>query len=257
VDGGANYCVGDVINNVAVSVTGTPSWTVSYTLDGTPQTATGSTSPISLGNSAGVYVVNAISDANCTNSGSFGTQTIVINPFPFAPNAGSDSTYCSTWGLSNMFANGSGGTYTWYSDAALTNTIGTGSNLLPNDQLGTTIYYVTETANGCEGPASIVTITINDCQIIVPTAFTPDGDNANDYWEIVNLDYVYPDNQVTVYNRWGGLIYQSEKGKYSEKPWDGTYNGDALPVASYYFIIDFNIEETQPVKGIVSIVLDK
>jgi len=44
---------------------------------GLPQTATGSTSPISLGNSAGVYVVNAISDANCNNSGSFGTQTIV------------------------------------------------------------------------------------------------------------------------------------------------------------------------------------
>ena len=257
VDGGANYCVGDAINDITVAVTGTALWTVSYTLDGTPQTATGSTSPVSLGNAEGVYVINAIADANCNNTGSFGSQTIVINPIPSAPTAGTDSTYCSSWDLENMFASGSGGTYTWYSDATLTDVISTGTTLMPSDQNGTTLYYVTETTSGCEGPASIVAITINDCDIIVPTAFTPDGDNANDVWEIVNLDYVYPDNLVTVYNRWGGLIYQSEKGKYSDKPWDGTYNGEPLPVASYYFIIDFNNEEFQPVKGIVSIVLDK
>jgi gliding motility-associated-like protein len=101
-----------------------------------------------------------------------------------------------------------------------------------------------------------VTITIQDCEIIVPTAFTPDGDNVNDVWEIVDLDAVYPDNVVTVFNRWGNKLYESEKGQYASKPWDGTYNGEALPVASYYFIIDFNNEEFEPQKGIVSIILN-
>jgi gliding motility-associated-like protein len=256
-NGGSNYCVGDVVGNVTVAVTGTASWTISYTLDGNPQIVTGSTSPINLGNSEGVYVINSIADANCNNAGSLGTQTIIINPLPAAPSAGTDSIYCSTSELVNMVASGSGGIYTWYGDVALTNVIGNGATLLPIDQNGTTTYYVTESVNGCEGPASIVTITINDCDIIVPTAFTPDGDNTNDFWQLGAIDEIYPDNLVTVYNRWGGLIYQSERGKYSDKPWDGTYNGKPLPVASYYFIIDFNNEEFPPLKGIVSIVLDK
>ena len=127
---------------------------------------------------------------------------------------------------------------------------------MPTDVNGTTTYYVTETALGCEGPASMVVITIQDCEIIVPTAFTPDADNVNDVWEIVDLDQVYPDNQVTVFNRWGNMLYQSEKGAYGSNPWDGFYNNNALPVGSYYFIIDFNVKDVDPMKGIVSIILN-
>ena len=256
-DGGSNYCTGDVVSDLTVSVSGAPSWIITYTIDGTAQTVTGSTSPISLGANVGVYIISGISDANCSNAGSFGTQSIVINPIPSSPNAGNDSTYCSSWELVAMNASGSGGTFTWYSDSLLTNVVGTGPSIVPIDQDGTTLYYVTETALGCEGSSSAVSITIEDCDIIVPTAFTPDGDNVNDYWDLSNIDAVYPDNLVTVYNRWGGLIYQSERGQYAQKPWDGTYKGDPLPVASYYFIIDFNNQEFDPLKGIVSIVLDK
>jgi len=256
VTGGATYCAGDVVTPINVAVTGTPVWTVSYTLNGIAQTVTGSTSPISLGNTAGVYVVNAIADANCNNSGSFGTQTVTVNPIPGAPLASPDSTYCSSWNLNPLNVTGSGSIFTWYSDATLSTVIGSGSSLQPDFILGSTSYYVTQTILGCEGPADEAIVTINTCDIIVPTAFTPDGDNVNEVWDIVNLDYVYPENQVTVYNRWGGLIYQSEKGKYSSKPWDGTYEGNPLPVASYYFIIDVNNENFQPIKGIVSIVLE-
>jgi gliding motility-associated-like protein len=255
VTGGGTYCMGDVVNDIMVATTGSANWTIDYTLNGVGQTATGSASPISLGNAAGVYVVVNITDANCTNSAS-GTQTITINPIPIAPTAGTDSVYCSNWTLVPLTASGTGGTMTWYSDAATTNQIGTGNSFTPNNNAGVTIYYVTETAFGCEGPASAVTITINDCEIVVPTAFTPDGDLVNDVWEIVDLDAVYPDNVVTVFNRWGNKLYESEKGAYATRPWDGTYNGDALPVGSYYFIIDFNEEDVEPRKGVVSIILN-
>jgi gliding motility-associated-like protein len=191
---------------------------------------------------------------NCLAENSF---QVTVNNTPPAPIAGTDSTYCSTYELAPMTVTGTGGTFTWYTNAALSNQLGVGPTATPNQENGTSVYYVTETVNGCMGPADAVTIIIEDCEIIVPTAFTPDGDNANDVWEIVGLDEIYKDNQVFVYNRWGGLIYQSEKGKYSTKPWDGTYNGEKMPVASYYFIIDFNDEDFKPAKGIVSIVLDK
>jgi gliding motility-associated-like protein len=156
-----------------------------------------------------------------------------------------------------MTASGGAGVFTWYTDVALTSVYGTGSSITPGSTVGTSVYYVNETLNGCVGPASTVTITIQDCDIIVPTAFTPNGDGVHDTWQIVDLDIVYPNNVVTVYNRWGNLIYQSEKGNYAGKPWDGTFEGSALPVASYYYVIDFNDEEKGSQTGIVSIVLEK
>jgi gliding motility-associated-like protein len=208
-----------------------------------------------LGNAAGVYVITNVSDLTCTNTAS-GSQTITINAIPFAPTAGTDTTYCSNWELVPMTTVGTGGTFTWYDDPSLTNDIGTGGTFIPANVVGSSIYYVTETLNGCESASSQVEITIQDCAIIVPTAFTPDGDNVNDFWEILDLDEVYPKNIVMVYNRWGNLLFQSEEGKYSLNPWKGEYQGANLPVGSYYFIIDFQDEDVEPQKGIVSIILN-
>ncbi len=95
--------------------------------------------------------------------------------------------------------------------------------------------------------------------IIIPTAFTPDGDGVNELWEIPNLDKQYPNNVVRIYNRWGSLLYEhdsSTDGSYATAPWDGTVKGDLMPVGSYYYIIDFNNLDNKSVKGIVTIVND-
>jgi len=57
-----------------------------------------------------------------------------------------------------------------------------------------------------------------------------------------------------VYNRWGNKVYESDKGAYNQRPWNGTFNQETLPVASYYFIIEFNNNSSQNKTGIVSIV---
>lgn len=256
ITGGDTYCEGDAVNPILVAVTGTPDWTINYTIDGTPQSVTGTTSPISLGNAPGVYSLVDVTDANCPNTIS-GQETIVVNPLPSAPIAGEDGTFCSTFDLPDITASGGNGTFTWYEDDLLTVQLGTGNTYAPNNDLGTTLYYVTETENGCEGPASFVTITIESCEVIIPTAFTPNGDLAYDTWEIPNLDNSYPNNSVYVYNRWGNLIFQhnSDNGNnpYSQNQWDGTYQGQLLPVASYYFIIEYGDSEGTTENGSVSI----
>ena len=55
------------------------------------------------------------------------------------------------------------------------------------------------------------------------------------------------------FNRWGGLLYQSEKGNYLTQPWNGKFNNENLPVGTYYFIIETGSET---LKGIVSIILE-
>jgi gliding motility-associated-like protein len=91
---------------------------------------------------------------------------------------------------------------------------------------------------------------------LVPTACTPNGDNAHDTWELINLDEAYPDNVVRVYNRWGNILFESIPGDYNANVWDGTYKGEVLPVGSYYFIIELNNDEQESITGTVTIILE-
>jgi len=97
---------------------------------------------------------------------------------------------------------------------------------------------------------SIVPIT----DIIIPTAFTPNEDNANDLWDLVHLDALFPENKVFIYNRWGNLIYESIEGSYNQMKWDGTFKGELLPIGTYYFIIDYNDGVKESSNGMVSII---
>ena len=202
----------------------------------------------------GTYYVEA-DNLGCV---SLDSVVAVVNPLPPAPMAGMDSTYCTSWILEDMTATGTGGTLNWYLDT-LSGSIGSGATYTPDMVVGTTDYFVTETLLGCEGPASIVTITIEECEIFIPTAITPNGDLNNDSWEVLNLDTVYPDNTVRVFNRWGNLIFEhisTPSSPYDQNRWDGTYEGEQLPVGSYYYVIELNDEDGTVQTGSVSIILD-
>ena len=73
-------------------------------------------------------------------------------------------------------------------------------------------------------------------------------------WNIENIDAIYPKNRVFVYNRWGNLIYESIEGGYNQMQWNGSYNGESLPVGTYYFIIEYNDNFTKSSNGIVTII---
>ncbi len=69
---------------------------------------------------------------------------------------------------------------------------------------------------------------------VIPNTFTPNGDGVNDTWEIKYLNQ-YPACTVKVFNRAGEMVYSSVG--YSI-PWDGRYQGNILPVGTYYYIVD-------------------
>lgn len=96
------------------------------------------------------------------------------------------------------------------------------------------------TASGAYSPnyniayvGGILTITPD---IVIPTAFTPNGDGVNDTWVIQKIGD-YPNCTVQVFNRYGGVVYYSVG--YGT-PWDGNYRGARLPVGTYYYIINLN-----------------
>ena len=110
-----------------------------------------------------------------------------------------------------------------------------------------TTYYATYTPeSGCTLTDSLRIRVLG----YIPTGFTPDGDGTNDVWNIPGID-LYPDAVVKIFNRWGQLIYESEG---YEEPWDGTYEGEDLPAASYFFTIDYQVENKEKESGTVTLI---
>ncbi len=96
-------------------------------------------------------------------------------------------------------------------------------------------YSVTVT-NRCGTAIARTVVTETDCKIVVPNAFSPNGDGINDAWQIPNLS-AYSNCKVSVFNRYGTLVFKSEGYR---TPWDGRYNSHPLSMGVYYWIIDLN-----------------
>jgi gliding motility-associated-like protein len=109
------------------------------------------------------------------------------------------------------------------------------SSLTPTASPPQDITYTlhVESEDGCGESTSDVFVRVYQL-LKIPNTFTPNGDGINDKWEIKNLE-TYPQAYVSIYNRNGQLVFHS-KGLYSA--WNGTYNGSALPVGTYYYLID-------------------
>jgi len=246
----SDFCEGST-NSATINGTtgGTFAFNPAVTDGATIDAATGG---ITNGVGGTTYSVEYTTSGACPSSS---IETVTAYAVPAAPTVSSDQTYCSGDNVVPMTASTPSGTLNWYDDIALTNNIGNGTSQTPYSGVGTTTYYVTSTENGCEGPESGITITIEECDIIIPTAFTPDQDGANDDWELVNIDVIYPQNNVRVYNRWGNLVFESPEGDYDNNRWDGTFKGELLPVGSYYYIIEPNVEGVDAKTGSVSIIL--
>jgi gliding motility-associated-like protein len=126
-----------------------------YALDGT---AFGSSNVLAA--PAGTHSQVTVRDAaNCVYVLPAITLTAPVQPS--APVANNPAPVCAGSNPPQLTATGSG--LQWYSDAGLTNRIGTGSPFIPSMNTataGTTSFYVTQTANGCQSPAATVAVSV-------------------------------------------------------------------------------------------------
>jgi len=69
--------------------------------------------------------------------------------------------------------------------------------------------------------------------ILIPSAFSPNGDYINDIWQVSGLEND-PLAKITVFNRYGNIIYiTTGKAPF----WDGKFKDTILPVGIYYYSI--------------------
>jgi len=149
------------------------------------------------------------------------TSNEVIPGFQVSPNGNDNgSIYSSVYGGTPEYE------YSW--------AMGSTDADLFNLEAGT--YYLTVTdENRCKAFAEITLLEPNDLDI--PEGVSPNGDQENDYFVVRGLES-YPDNQITIYNRWGNIVYQQEG---YQNDWEGNNNrGEALPDGTYYVVLSVN-----------------
>ena len=79
--------------------------------------------------------------------------------------------------------------------------------------------------------------------VIVPNAFSPNGDGINDYF---NVQYrLIRTFEIKIFDRWGNQVYQSQDINFR---WDGTVNGVPAPEGTYVFIVTGTTTTQVPVE---------
>ena len=106
------------------------------------------------------------------------------------------------------------------------------------------------TSDGCAASDNLQVMILK--KVVIPNAFSPNGDGINDTWIIQYLEE-YLSATVTIFNRYGQIVFQSPAGAYPNKPWDGTYKGTVVPVGTYYYIIKLS-DNSQPLSGSISVI---
>lgn len=147
-----------------------------------------------------------------------------------------------------------GSAYIDYNDNTLVYTPGNG--FVGNDVIE---YSICDKTKKCSN--AHVYVVVNNFNFLIPNAFTPNGDNINDYFEITGIEYYYG-NSIKIINRWGKKVYETQNYGIDTYPkyWDGKSNTDViggnneLPSGTYFYILDLGNGQ-KPIAG--SIYIDR
>jgi gliding motility-associated-like protein len=115
---------------------------------------------------------------------------------------------------------------------------------------GDSVYIVTLTAylpSGCSATAVDSFEVIGGIPVVAPNVVTPNGDGNNDQLVFTNLHY-YIKSELRVYNRWGGLIYESND-------YQNNWTPDVVDGVYYYEITGLYIYE--PITGFFHVIRGK
>ncbi|MCB9224919.1 MAG: HYR domain-containing protein, partial [Crocinitomicaceae bacterium] len=236
-------CWGEIDGKVVVFVTG-GTFPYSYTW-----------TPMGAGNTAknlpeGTYTITIVDARGCTISESYS----IIEPDSMTID-GDVSQYSNGWQISHengsdgwidLMVTGGNAPYNYMWDNGET------TDFISDLVAGTYTVIVTDD-NGCEQQNSF--ILDQPLAPVLYTGFSPNGDGHNETFQIKNI-HRYPDNTLTVMNRWGDVVYQMHG---YDNSWDGTPNkgivlyGDKVPEGSYFYIFDLGDGSGEKITGYIVI----
>lgn len=175
--------------------------------------------------------VNDIYNCSATSSASVGTTSgITISLYK-------EDVSCNETADGKIFTAASGGATPYHF-------------IWSNNFTGDSLYHVpagmftvtvTDAANCSQSDSVVLSKESCPSYIHFPTAFSPNGDGANDLFKpkySSDLGKYF----IRIYNRWGELVYTSED---VNEGWDGFYQSTKQPMGVYVFVSEFTFSNSE------------
>ena len=159
------------------------------------------------------------------------TQVAVVSPVPTIQMPDTMTTFKGNTFTLQPAMTGNPDWYNWQPPLYLSET-SVAAPTVTDIQKDITYALWVKNQYGCEAKDSILIIVVE--RLWVPDAFTPNRDGVNDVWVLHGIE-AFPDAEITIFNRWGEVIYWSQKG-YTE-PFTGIFQGNELATGPYPYII--------------------
>lgn len=178
--------------------------------------------------SGGTYPVQLIAT---TVKGCIDTVQKQVNVDYFDPYAGNDTIIVLDYPY-QLSASG-GDFYQWSPPDYLSNAnIPNPAVDFPDTGRYTYVVHVSSEA-GCTGSDTIMVWVVKDGGILMPNAFSPNGDGINDVVRPLLVGFTKL-NYFRIFNRWGAMVYSTES---MDGGWDGSYNGVPGDISTYYWVV--------------------
>jgi gliding motility-associated-like protein len=107
-----------------------------------------------------------------------------------------------------------------------------------------TKYKVKTSDSNCASDSEVDIFVVDpdafDCNdLLLPSAFTPNGDQLNDRFGISNRFIIQKIELFYIMDKWGNKVFETTS---ASDTWDGTYNGKRLPPGTYTYIINYSCQ---------------
>ena len=172
-------------------------------------------------------------NTGCTNTTSV---TVTVLPYPVADFSWNPQPVTTSDPIANFNASSSTNGSSWLWDFA---GLGSASVINPSfsfpDEGSYKVSLLVSNGTCFDTISHIVIVVEDDITFFIPNAFSPDGDQINDFFVPVGDGIEDNYYRMMIFNRWGALIYETDD---LSKPWNGTdLKGSNVPEGSYIYKI--------------------
>lgn len=213
---------------------------------GTPYTYSWATlpgnTPAPGNNSSSSYTVNANTttslvvtvNGECANTT---TDTVVISNFvnDLTISILDSSTACANSEVT-LHAAASGGypdyIFGWFlenSSQSLSNSTTVTFTNAPTQGAYSIAVYVNDSCGYSAGDYQTI-IVLPPCNVEIPNVITPNGDIANEFFKIKNIEF-HPNTNVTIFDRWGRKVYENSN-------YNNEWRGDGVSDGTFFYVVD-------------------
>jgi gliding motility-associated-like protein len=104
---------------------------------------------------------------------------------------------------------------------------------------------------GCRAEDSLMINAQLCCDVLLPNAFTPNGDGKNDIFRSITTGH-HRLHQFRIANRWGQIVFETADERIG---WDGIFNGVPQDMGVYFYYMSYDCGgKTIDAKGEVNLV---